>query len=357
MTPAPLMSGRVLVSGHRGYIGPVLVRRLLAAGWEVEGLDSGLYEGCDLAAAGPLPAIAWHRADIREVEPDDLAGYDAVIHLAALSNDPLGDLDPRITDEVNHLATARLAKAARRGGVRRFLFASSCSNYGASGDALLDEDAPLRPVTPYGRSKVAAEAALATLADSSFRVTSLRLATAYGLSPRLRFDLVINNLAAWALGAGLVRLKSDGTPWRPVVHVEDIAAAFLAALQAPAAEAPAEVLNVVPPHENHRVATLAGLVVAAVPGARLCYAEGAGPDLRNYRVSGERIGRRLPSWQPQWTAARGIAELVERLTSNPPPPDLFEGPAFQRLAHLRRLLDQGRLDASLRFSEADSAAA
>lgn len=357
MTAATAGARRVLVTGHRGYIGCVLVRHLLRERWDVVGLDSDLYEGCNLAAGGNLPDVPWSRQDIRDLEQDDLAGYAAVIHLAGLSNDPLGSLDPVVTDEVNHRATARLAAKAKAAGVGHFLFASSCSNYGAAGEGLVAEDSPLHPVTPYGHSKVAAESALTALASGGFGVTSLRLATAYGLSPRLRFDLVINNLVAWALSAGSIHLKSDGTPWRPVVHVEDIAAAFAAALAAPPEPAAHRILNVVPPDENHRVSDLARMVSAAIPQATLSFAPDAGPDRRTYRVSGARIAAALSAWRPRWTAAQGIAQLVEALRGACPAPEAFEGPRFQRLARLRQLQTEGRLDRTFRRASSDPVAA
>ncbi|MBC7172328.1 MAG: SDR family oxidoreductase, partial [Polyangiaceae bacterium] len=222
---------RVLLTGHKGYIGTVLAPMLEAAGHEVHGLDSDIFERCTFGA--PPREIPWTRKDIRDVELRDVEGFDAVIHLAGLSNDPLGDLDPALTYEINHHATVRLAELARRAGVHRFLFSSSCSNYGASdGESILDEESELRPVTPYGKAKALAEQDLAALADSRFCPVYLRNATAYGVSPRLRFDLVLNNLVAWAHTTGAVHLKSDGSAWRPLVHIEDISRAFLALLTA-----------------------------------------------------------------------------------------------------------------------------
>lgn len=362
MTTAPSSQRRVLVTGHRGYLGSVMLPRLQSAGWSVAGLDCELYAGSEFAAGGPLPSVPWRRLDIRDVEAADLAGFHAVIHLAGLSNDPLGSLDPALTDEINHRASLHLAEAAREAGVERFVFASSCSNYGAGGEAMKDdrmlgEDAPLLPVTPYGRSKVAAEAALHRLADKRFGVTSLRLATAYGLSPRLRFDLVVNNLVAWALSEGRILLKSDGSPWRPLVHVEDIADAFLAALEAPPEQVCGRVLNVVPPGENHRIGDVAQMVAEAIPGAEIHFAADAGPDLRNYRVDASRILALLPTWQPRWTVARGIAQLVAALRPACPPSSAFEGPPFQRLGHLKQSQAAGLFDGRLRARLAGSVAA
>jgi nucleoside-diphosphate-sugar epimerase len=340
---------RVLVTGHRGYLGSVLQRHLLAAGWQATGLDSSLFARCGFAPAGRSPAIPSRNVDIRDVKPSDLQGYEAVVHLAGLSNDPLGNLDPDLTDEINRAAAIRLARAAKDAGVERFLFASSCSNYGAAGEELLDEDAPLRPVTAYGKSKVEAEAGLAALSNATFAVTSLRLATAYGLSPMLRFDLVINNLVAWATAERRILLKSDGSPWRPLVHVEDIAEAFLAAIEAPVSQVAGKVWNVLPAGENYRVAALAELVAAAVPGAVVVRAKGAGADNRNYRVCSARIARELPNWRPTWTARSGIAQLVACLSAARPLPADFEGPRYQRLAHLQQQQARGRIDANLRL--------
>ena len=348
MARGPAGRGRVLVTGHAGYLGSVLLPRLLAAGWRVEGLDSGLFADCGFAPAGRGPTVPARRMDLRDIKPEQLRGLHCVLHLAGLSNDPLGDMCPILTDRINRQATIDLAIAARAAGVERFIFASSCSNYGNAGDELLDEEAPLRPLTLYGRSKVAAEAALSQLSETGFAVTSLRLATAYGLSPFLRFDLVVNNLVAWASAEGRVFLKSDGSPWRPIVHVEDIAGAFLAALEAPARQVAGKVWNVVPPGENYRVSELAALVAAAVPGAEIVHAADAGPDRRNYRVSGRRIACELPGWHPRWTAAQGVADLARCLTKARPPASEFEGSRYQRVAHLVRQQHLGLLDGQLR---------
>lgn len=347
---------RVLVTGHRGYVGSCLVPLLLEAGHSVEGLDCGLYEQCDFAGAPPVPPVPERFDDVRAVRPDQLEGLDAVIHLAGLSNDPLGALDPELTDAVNHRATAALAAAAKAAGVKRFVFSSSCSNYGAAGEAIVDETSPLRPLTAYGVSKVRAEEALDRLASASFCVTSLRSATAFGLSRRLRFDLVVNNLAAWALATGEVRLKSDGSPWRPIVHVEDMARAFVAVLEAPPTLVSGEVFNVVGEERSYQVRDLALAVQAAIPGTEIGFADDAAPDRRSYRVDGGKLRRLVPEWQPAWSLATGIETLVDALHRLPVPVEDFEGPRFQRVAHIRARIETGEIGRDLSSRSALTAA-
>jgi nucleoside-diphosphate-sugar epimerase len=340
---------RVLVTGHRGYIGTVLVPMLEAAGHDIVGLDTDLFRRCTFG--DPPAAVPGLRLDVRDVEVEHLAGFDAVVHLAALSNDPLGNLNPSLTFQINHEASVRLAALAKEAGVRRFLFSSSCSNYGASGDDLLTEEAPLRPVTPYGRSKTLAEGDIALLADDAFSPTFLRSATACGVSPRLRFDLVLNNLVAWAFTTGRVHLKSDGTPWRPIVHVEDISRAFLAVLEAPVEQVHNQAFNVGRSRENYRVRDLAEIVTETVPGSRVEYAPDAGPDTRCYRVDCGALPRRVPAFAPMWDARRAASQLYAVYRSVGLQPEDFEGPRFSRIAHLRKLLDDGELDADLRWRE------
>jgi nucleoside-diphosphate-sugar epimerase len=339
---------RVLVTGHRGYIGTAMVPMLLAAGHDVVGLDSELFEACTFTH--DLHDVPTLRKDVRDIEPADLVGFEAVIHLAGLSNDPLGDLNPGITYQINHVASVQLARLARDAGVSRFLFSSSCSNYGAAGDNLVNEEAALRPVTPYAISKVRVEEDVAELADSTFSPTFLRNATAYGVSPRLRFDLVVNNLVAWAFTTGRVHLKSNGTPWRPIVHIEDISRAFLAALAAPRETVHNQALNVGLDTENYRIRDLAEIVRETVPGSRVEYAKDAGPDPRCYRVDFSKIARVLPAFKPQWDARRGAAQLYSLYRQVGLALEDCEGPRFKRIDHLKQLLSDGRLDATLRWT-------
>jgi nucleoside-diphosphate-sugar epimerase len=340
---------RVMLTGHKGYIGTVLVSMLTAAGHDVVGLDSDLYERCTFGAQ--VPVVPQIRKDIRDVQPADLEGYQAVIHLAALSNDPLGNLNPDLTYQINHAASVRLAKLAKEAGVERFLFSSSCSTYGAAGDAMLTEEAEFNPVTPYAQSKVLVEQDLARLADSNFSPTYLRNATAYGVSPRHRFDLVLNNLVAWAFTTGLVYLKSDGTPWRPIIHIEDISRAFMAVLDAPREEVHNQAFNVGINEENYRIRELAEIVKETVPGCRIEYAPDAEPDTRTYRVDFSKITQALPEFKPRWDARRGAEELYTAYHKYGLSLEDFEGPRYKRIDHIKQLLGSGELDANLRWRE------
>ena len=338
---------RVLVTGHDGYIGRVLTRLFLDAGHDVTGLDSGLYAGCDFGppAEAGVPEL---RLDVRDASPEQLQGFDAVVHLAAISNDPLGSLAPEVTYEINRDAAVSLARAARVAGVGRFLFSSSCSLYGSAGESLVDENAEWRPVTPYGWSKVHAEQELAALADAGFSPVFLRSGTAYGLSPRLRGDLVVNNLVGYAVATGEVLLKSDGSPWRPLVHVEDIARAFLAALEAPRDAVHGEAFNVGATEENYRIRDVARLVEEVVEGSRVGFAAGASADVRDYRVSCEKIRASLPSFRPRWTVRDGIRELHEAFVREGMTVERLEGEGLQRLGRVLALQRAGLLDERLR---------
>lgn len=342
-----LSSMRVLVTGNLGYIGSVLTPMLLAEGFEVVGLDPDLYRRCTFGD-GPVEVPSINK-DIRDVGPEDVEGFDAVCHLAALSNDPLGDLDLNLTYEINYKASVRLAELAKAGGVRRFVFSSSCSCYGAAGDEMLTEEAPFNPVTPYGKSKVWVERDISALADADFSPVFLRSATAYGVSPRLRFDLVLNNLVAWAFTTGKIMMKSDGSPWRPIVHIRDIALAFIAVLNAPMELVHNEAFNVGVTEDNLRIRDIAKIVGQTVPGCKVAFAEGALPDTRNYRVDCSKLPRTLASFRPQWNARRGAKELYEAYKKYGLTLEEFEGPRYQRIAHIRKLLSDGVLNKSLRF--------
>ena len=339
---------KVLVTGSHGYIGSVTVPLLRAAEHEVTGLDACYYRGCELYEAEEPAALL--QLDVRDVRPEHLAGFDGVVHLAALSNDPLGDLDRELTLEVNYRSTVRVARAAKEAGVERFVFSSSCSMYGASGeDDVVDEDAPLRPLTAYAESKVRAEEELASLADATFTPVSMRNATAYGVSPRLRVDLVLNNLVGWAHTTGAVRILSDGTPWRPLVHVEDIAGAALAALEAPADLVRGEAFNVGAASENYQVRELAEIVRETVGDCTIEYAGSGDPDPRSYRVDFSKLTRVFPDFATRWDARAGAAELLAAYRGAGIDLAEFESPRYTRLKRLRELLDSGDLGGDLRL--------
>ena len=337
---------KVLVTGHLGYIGTILCPLLVAEGHDVVGLDSDLYERSTFGE--PPQFVTTIKKDIRDVEVEELEGYDAIIHLAGLSNDPLGDMDPDLTFEINHHASVRLAELAKAAGVERFLFSSSCSTYGASGDDLITEEAEFNPVTPYGRSKVFVEQDVALLADENFSPTYLRNATAYGMSPRLRFDLVVNNLAAWAYTTGKVYLKSDGTPWRPIVHVKDISKAFIAVLQAPRELVHNEAFNVGRNQENYQIRDIATIVGEVVPDSTVTFSDAAGPDTRNYRVDCSKIQKILNGYKPTWDAKKGAQELLDAYKQVGVTLEEFEGPRYKRVDHIRLLLENGVIDSSFR---------
>lgn len=342
---------RVLVTGQNGYIGSVLVPMLQSAGYDVVGLDSDYFESCRYGPVSDAePHIEAVRRDMRDLEPSDVPACDAVMHLAALSNDALGTLDPAITDAVNNRASVRLAEIARDAGAKRFIFSSSCSLYGAAeGDELLTEEASFNPVTPYGRSKVDAEAGLRGLATDDFSPVYLRNATAYGLSPRLRGDLVVNELVARAHLDGKVQLNSDGMAWRPLVHVEDIARAFIAALEAPREVVHNEAFNVGASSENYTVREIAEMVCAAVPDSTVTFGEGAGADKRSYRVSFDKIAETIPAARPQWNLRQGIEQLLEAYRTHGITIEEILQTRYSRIAWLRAQQEAGRLDETLRW--------
>jgi nucleoside-diphosphate-sugar epimerase len=338
---------KVLMTGHKGYIGSVMAPMFQRAGHTVVGLDNYLFHNCTFGECPPeIPA---RRIDLRDVGRADLEGFDAVVHLAALSNDPLGNFNPESTFDINHRASVRLAELAKEAGVPRFLYASSCSLYGVAGDQPVTEEAAFNPVTPYGESKVRVERDLLGMADDDFSPSYLRNATAYGVSPCLRVDLVVNSLVGYAYTTEEVLIQSDGSPWRPLVHVQDICRAFLAGMQAPRELIHNQAFNVGRSEENYRIRDIAEMVREVVPGSVVKYAAGGGPDLRCYRVDCGKIARLLPEFRPQWTVRKGIEELYDAYQRYGLTAFDFMGTKYLRIKRIKELQSEGLLDGSLRW--------
>ena len=339
---------KVLLTGHLGYVGTVAAPVLAAAGAQVTGCDINLFDRADFAPGGNIPEIPNLGKDIRDLTVADLEGFDAVVHLAALSNDPLGKLRPGLTQEINHKGTIHVARCAKEAGASRFVFASSCSNYGKAGEGMVDEAGKLNPQTDYGVSKVLAERDLKPLADNTFCPVFLRFATAYGASPRMRFDIVLNNLIAHAYTSGKIMMMSDGTPWRPIIHVEDMARAFVAALEADADSIRGQAFNVCRTENNYQIKDLAEIVAKTVPGAEIDYASDAGPDNRSYRVSSAKIEKHIPGFKPEWDAERGAKQLYDAVRACDLKVEDFEGRKYKRLAQLEALVAENQLDEDFR---------
>lgn len=342
------MLKRVLITGHTGYIGSVMTPFIQAHGYDVVGLDVGFFNECNFMDDGvAVPEIA---RDLRDLQPSDLAGFDAVIHLAALSNDAIGNLKEEWTEAINFHGSVRLAELAKGAGVRRFLFSSSCIMYGQAEADVVTEESPLDPKTEYARSKVRAEAAIAAMAGDGFSPTFLRNGTVYGTSPRMRFDTVLNNLTGMALTTGKVVLHGDGTPWRPVVHIEDVARAFLRVLEAPLPLVHNQAFNNGCDAMNHQIIELAETLAVVLPGTRIERLARPDADQRTYRASFAKFARTFPDFKFRWNVCDGARELVDAFRGVGLTHEQFVDPKFTRLRWLRALLDDGRLDGSLRWA-------
>jgi nucleoside-diphosphate-sugar epimerase len=341
----------ILVTGNKGYIGTVMTQLLLSEGFEVSGLDNDLFEKSifgDKTITGGIPSISYLRKDIRDVSLRDLKNIDAIFHLCALSNDPLGNFNPKTTYEINFHSSLKLAKLAKKIGIKRFIFASSCSVYGDSKENVVNEESKVNPITPYAISKVYAERSISKLADSDFCPTFLRSSTAYGLSPMLRFDLVVNNFVAWSFTKGTVLLKSDGTAWRPFVHIEDISRAFISILRSPIDIVHNQVFNVGKNEENYQIKSVAEIVKNIVPNSEIKYVKGAEPDKRSYRVEFDKISQLIPDFKPIWNVSLGAKQLYDAYKKVGLRVKDFEGIKFRRISNLENSVKSGILDNNLR---------
>lgn len=340
---------RVLLTGSNGYIGCVMGPLLQDKGYDVVGLDVGYFDPCTLVPRREsIPVID---KDVRDIEVADLSGFDTVVHLAALSNDPIGNLNEAWTREINGNGTIRLAECAKQAGVKRFLFSSSCIMYGMSSVSVVDEDSPLAPQTQYARSKVDAEDKLRELADDGFSPVYCRNGTIYGLSPCMRFDTVLNNLMGSAFVTGRVVIHSDGTPWRPVVHVQDVARAFEQVMRAPVEQVHNQAFNIGADHLNHQIRQLGEIVERTVPGCELAFVRQAGADQRTYKADFGKFKRTFPEFDFLWTAESGAQELYRAFDRVSLKKEDFTGDRFTRLKWLQQLIDKGLLNDELRWSE------
>ena len=333
---------RILVTGTEGYLGSLLAPELVGRGYEVIGLDTGFYKERMLYRDGAITPLTLAR-DLRQIEPADLNGVDAVVHMAELSNDPAGQLAPHITYEINHKGSVRLAELARKTGVQRFVYMSSCSVYGVSGDDFVTEESPVNPQTAYGICKTSVERDLASLAGKHFAPTFMRNATAYGASPRMRFDIVLNNLAGLAWTRKEIKMTSDGTPWRPIVHGLDICQAIIAVLEAPIEAVANEIFNIGDSEHNYRVREIAEIVGGVFPGCAISFGPPS-PDNRSYRVSFEKIRKHLPTFKCQWDARRGAEQLLDLFRRIEMTEDVFQFRAFTRLKQLEYLIRTRQID-------------
>jgi nucleoside-diphosphate-sugar epimerase len=336
---------KVFVTGTSGYIGSLLAPYLMDRGHEVVGVDTGYYqEGWLYNAVDKFPT--WIMQDIRQITEKDLEGFDAVVHMAELSNDPLGQLNPNITYAINHEGSVALASRARQAGVKRFVYTSSCSVYGLGSDDYRTEESEPAPITAYAKSKIMVERDVSALASTDFSPAFLRNATAYGASPRMRFDIVLNNLSGLAWTTKEIKMTSDGQPWRPLVHVLDICQAIACTLEAPAEDVHNQIFNVGATQENYRVREIAEIVSETFPGCKLTLGKSDGDD-RSYRVSFDKIKTHLPEFQPQWNARRGAEQLHDLFERIDMAAERFQFRAFTRIKQLQYLIDTQQIDEAL----------